>query len=269
MTPVSLRQGIKKQGKGLKHFYSAIALSAAILYFRTMCALLRSRNTPRTWCLLRCCHAEVYLGASISVPYAKDRSIGLPELRHFKRHFQTDPDVEIQKPNCCCVAPDGWKHVKLKKRASTKFRCQGPGWGYCKLGVLLRVLWRYELLWQKYPACSTTLKVPSMVLQLAVASMGTVSYETYIAGQEKSACADIIIVLTEHLSSYSDDRNTHFKQQCCTYPLFFYFSLFKIFLENFLPTHPPPPSPPPALPLEAHTFTHQWGFFLLWGFYCN
>ena len=123
-------RGIKKQGKGLKHFYSAIALSAAILYFRTLCALLRSPNKPRTWCLLRCCHAEAYLGASISVPCATDRSIGLPELRHCKRYFQTDPDVEIQKPNCCCVAPDGQKHVKLKKRASTKFRCQGPESSY-------------------------------------------------------------------------------------------------------------------------------------------
>ena len=86
-------QGIKKQGKGLQDFYSDIALSAAILYFRTLCALLRSRSTPRTWCLLRCCHGEAYLGASISVPCATDHSIGLPELRHCKRHFQTDPDV--------------------------------------------------------------------------------------------------------------------------------------------------------------------------------
>ena len=43
-----LLQGISKQGKGLQHFYSDIALSAAILYFRTLCALLRSRSTPRT-----------------------------------------------------------------------------------------------------------------------------------------------------------------------------------------------------------------------------
>ena len=125
MDVTSYSQGIKKQGKGLKHFYSAIALSAAILYFRTLCALLRSRNTPRTWCLLRCCHAEAYLGALISVPCATDRSIGLPELHHCKRHFQTDPDVEIQKPNCCCVAPDGRKHVKLKNVHQPSFAVRG------------------------------------------------------------------------------------------------------------------------------------------------
>ena len=43
----------------------------------------------------RMCKSLVYLNASISVPCATDRSIGLPEWRHFKRHFQTDPDVEI------------------------------------------------------------------------------------------------------------------------------------------------------------------------------
>ena len=26
-----------------------------------------------------------------------------------------DPDVKFQKPNCCCAAPDGRKHVELKK----------------------------------------------------------------------------------------------------------------------------------------------------------
>ena len=62
------------------------------LFSNTVC-VLRSRSTPRTWCLSRCCHGEAYLGASISVPCATDRSIGLPELRHCKRHFQTDPDV--------------------------------------------------------------------------------------------------------------------------------------------------------------------------------
>ena len=55
-------------------------MSAAILYFRTLCALLRSRSKPRTWRLLRCFHAEAYLGASISVPCTTDRSIGLPEF---------------------------------------------------------------------------------------------------------------------------------------------------------------------------------------------
>ena len=56
------------------------SVSAAILYFRTLCALPRSRSTPSTRCLLRCCHAEAYLGASITVPCATDRSIGLPEF---------------------------------------------------------------------------------------------------------------------------------------------------------------------------------------------
>ena len=86
-----------------------------VFYFRTLCALLRSRSTPRTWCLSRCCHGEAYLGASISVPCATDRSIGLPELRHCKRHFQTDPDVKFRKPDCCCEAPGGRKHVELRK----------------------------------------------------------------------------------------------------------------------------------------------------------
>ena len=62
-------------------------------------------------------------------PCATDHSIGLPELRHCKRHFQTDPDVKFQKPNYCCAAPDGWKFVELKKTGinDSKFRCQGPG----------------------------------------------------------------------------------------------------------------------------------------------
>ena len=60
------------------------------------------------------------------MPCATDRSIGLPELRHCKRHFQTDPDVKFRKPDCCCAAPGGRKHVKLRKWASTKVRCQGP-----------------------------------------------------------------------------------------------------------------------------------------------
>ena len=94
-------------------------------YFPALCALLRSRSTPRTWRLLRCCHGEAYLGASISMPCATGRSIGLPELRHCKRHFQTDPDVEIQKPNCCCVAPDGRKHVKLKKTGINEVSLSG------------------------------------------------------------------------------------------------------------------------------------------------
>ena len=56
------------------------------------------------------------------------RMISNPKYKWPPRgHFQTDLDVEIQKPNyCCCVAPDNWKHVKLKKRVSMKFRCQGP-----------------------------------------------------------------------------------------------------------------------------------------------
>ena len=58
---------------------------------------------------------RIYLGESISVPCATDRSIGLPELRHYKRHYQTDPDVKFRKPDCCCPAPDGPKHVELRK----------------------------------------------------------------------------------------------------------------------------------------------------------
>ena len=41
-------QGIDKQGKQLGPFYSDTALSAAISYFRTLCAFLRSLSTPRT-----------------------------------------------------------------------------------------------------------------------------------------------------------------------------------------------------------------------------
>ena len=70
-------------------------------------------------------HAEAYLGALISVLCATDRSIGLPELRHCKRHFQTAPDVEIQKPNCCCEAPDGRKHVELKKTGMNEVSLSG------------------------------------------------------------------------------------------------------------------------------------------------
>ena len=75
-------QGIKKQGKGLQDFYADITLSVAILYFRTLCALLRSCTTLRIQCLLRYFQAEAYLDALTSVPCATDRSIGLPELRH-------------------------------------------------------------------------------------------------------------------------------------------------------------------------------------------
>ena len=36
-------------------------------------------------------------------------------ISHWKRHFQTDPDVKFRKPNCCCTAPDCQKHVELRK----------------------------------------------------------------------------------------------------------------------------------------------------------
>ena len=86
-------QGRKKQGKRLSLFNSKTACVQPFFYFRTLYALQRSRSTPRTWCLWSCCHGEAYLSASISVPCATYRSIGLPELRHCKRHFRTDPDV--------------------------------------------------------------------------------------------------------------------------------------------------------------------------------
>ena len=65
------------------------------------------------------------IGASISVPYATDRSIGIPELRHRKRHFQTDPDVKFRKTNCCCAAPDGRKHVELRKTSVNEVSLSG------------------------------------------------------------------------------------------------------------------------------------------------
>ena len=74
------------------------------------------------------------LGAPISVPCATDRSIGLPELRHCKCHFQTDPDVKFRKPDCCCPAPDGRKHVELRKTASgrqRRFAFRGLIWLVC------------------------------------------------------------------------------------------------------------------------------------------
>ena len=133
MYTASKYQGIKKQGKRLSLFNSKTVWVQPFFYFQTLCALLRSRSTPRTWCLLRWCHGEAYLGALISVPCATDRSIGLPELRHCKCHFQTNPDVEIQKPNYCCVAPDGRKHVKLKKTGINKVSLSGA----CKYWVNL------------------------------------------------------------------------------------------------------------------------------------
>ena len=84
-------QGIKKQGKRLSLLIPKQRECSHFFIFEH-CALLRSRSTPRTWCFLRC-HGEAYLGASISVLCASDRSIGLPELRYCKHHFQTDPAV--------------------------------------------------------------------------------------------------------------------------------------------------------------------------------
>ena len=72
-------------------------MSAVILFFRTLFALLRSRSTPRTWCLLRCCHAEAYLGASISVPCATDRLIGLSEFYVTHLSVSDGPRCKIQE----------------------------------------------------------------------------------------------------------------------------------------------------------------------------
>ena len=121
-------QGIKKQGKGLQDFSSDIALSAAILIFSNTRVVHRVR-------LLRCFHAEAYLDASISVPCATDRSIGLPELRHCKRHFQTDPDVKFRKPDCCCAAPGGQKHVELRKTGVNEGSLSGA-WSHHLEGTL-------------------------------------------------------------------------------------------------------------------------------------
>ena len=57
------------------------------------------------------CYANITIFVfGLSVPCATDRLIGLPELRHCKRHFQTDPDVKFRKPNCWCAAPECRKH---------------------------------------------------------------------------------------------------------------------------------------------------------------
>ena len=98
------------------------------IFSNTVCATTLAYFTPSLAPLAVFFHAEAYLGALISVPCATDCSIGLPELRHCKLYFQTNPDVKFRKPNCCCAVPDGRKHVELEKKkwASTKFRCQGP-----------------------------------------------------------------------------------------------------------------------------------------------
>ena len=123
---ISEKPGNKEAREGTAIFLIRHSSKRSHFYiFRTLCALLRSRNTPLTWCLLRCCHAEAYLGALISVPCATDRSIRLPELRHCKRHFQTDPDVKFRKPDCCCAAPDGRKYVELRKTGVNEVSLSG------------------------------------------------------------------------------------------------------------------------------------------------
>ena len=53
-------------------------------------------------------------GVSVSVSCAKAYSIGLPKL---SLDFQMK---NWGKLNCCCVAPDGQKHVDLKKTGIKK-----------------------------------------------------------------------------------------------------------------------------------------------------
>ena len=66
------------------------------------------------------------------MPCTTVSSIGLPELRHCKRHFQTDPDVKFRKPNCCCAAaPDGGKHVELKKTGVNEVSLSGAWFTLC------------------------------------------------------------------------------------------------------------------------------------------
>ena len=75
-----IKPGNRQAREATEPFFILTVLSVAIFYFRTLCALLHSRSTPHTWCLLHCCHAEAYLNTSISMPCATDRSIGLPEF---------------------------------------------------------------------------------------------------------------------------------------------------------------------------------------------
>ena len=120
-------------------------MSAAIFKnFRTLCALLRSRSTPRTLCLLRCCHGEAYLGASISVLCATDRSIGLPELRHCKRSLSDEPGCKIPEAQLLlCSSTRSETCETEEKRHQQSFAVSG----LAHQAILLRVrcLFRVDL----------------------------------------------------------------------------------------------------------------------------
>ena len=73
--------------------------TAWVQCFRTLCALLHSRSTLRTWCLLCCCHGKAYLGTPISVLAQQIVRLGFLNFTSHIRHFQMDPDVKFRKPN--------------------------------------------------------------------------------------------------------------------------------------------------------------------------
>ena len=112
------QQGIDKQGKRLGPFYSDTELSAAILYFWTVCALLRLRSTLHTLRLLSCFHTEAYLGTSISELCATDSSMGF-------LNFQMNLDVKLRKPNCCCATPGGLTCETEENRHRRSFALRG------------------------------------------------------------------------------------------------------------------------------------------------
>ena len=96
LTPKRVLQGNSQLREVTEPFSFWHSVSAAILYFQTLCALLRSCSTPGT-SLLHCFSAEAYLGTSITVPCTTDSSIGLPEFYVTHISLSDGPGCKIQE----------------------------------------------------------------------------------------------------------------------------------------------------------------------------